>query len=55
MDLINKENLYKVKRITIIRFKEDIINIIKIIKIINLKVIAIKIKIIKILNKRKEK
>jgi hypothetical protein len=50
MDLVSGKNLYKAERTIIIRFKEDIMNIIK---IINLKVIVIKIEIIKTLSKRK--
>jgi hypothetical protein len=48
MSLINGKDLYKVKRTIIIKFKKDIMNIIEIIKIIDPKVIVIKIKVIRI-------
>jgi hypothetical protein len=51
MSLINGKDLYKAKRTVIIKFKKDIIDIIEIIKIIDPKVIAIKIKVIRIPSK----
>ena len=54
MDLINKVNSRNMKRIIIMDFKVNIINIVNKINIINLKVIVIKMEIIKTRDKPKE-